>query len=76
MHLFATLINLGSITLFFLSSFLEIHEQLLLKAIKKLEALSEAIREYCNIVSVSRRTLFRQYLFLCRPDSTIMLIKS
>ena len=29
--------------------------------IEKPEALSETIREYCNIISVSSRTLFRQY---------------
>ena len=39
--------------------FQKIHEQLLLKAMEKLEVLSETIQEYCNAVSVSSRTLFR-----------------
>ena len=47
--LLATLINLDFVTLFFLSIFFwkfqKIHEQLLLKALKKLEVLSKTIRK-------------------------------
>ena len=55
--LFATLINLDFIALFFLSIFFwkfqKIHEQLLLKAVKKLEALSEMIRKIHDLKKAS-----------------------
>ena len=47
-----------------------------LKATEKLQVLSETICVYCNAVSVSSCALFRQYLFLCRPDSIAIFIKS
>ena len=41
--------------------------------IRKLEVLSKTIWEYCNAVFVSSSTFFRQHLFLCGPDSIILI---
>ena len=41
--------------------------------IRKLEVLSGTVWEYYNAVSVSSCTFFRQYLFLCCPDSIILI---
>ena len=53
MRLFVLSINLDFITLFFFSIFLEIPEQLFLKAVKKLEALSATIRKIHDLKKTS-----------------------
>ena len=53
MRLFVFSINLDFITLFFFSIFLEIPEQLFLKAVKKLEALSATIRKIHDLKKTS-----------------------
>ena len=53
MRLFVLSINLDFITLFFFSIFLEIPEQLFLKAVKKLEVLSATIRKIHDLKKTS-----------------------
>ena len=63
--------------LFFLNKSLEIPENRWAAIYhSKLQVMSETTRVYYNAVSVSSRALFGQYLFMCRSDSMIILIKS